>query len=109
MRDTYKGPIRIPATTRTDDDPGFKPITWRGVIERTNGWVKRCRRNAMEYEHTTASSEAMVRITMTKLMLNRLTDAKPEFPFRYPKKPRKSDTPRSTPTIVVAGLRSLAC
>jgi len=28
----------------------------------------------------------MVRITMLKIMLNRLTDEKPEFPFRYPKK-----------------------
>lgn len=90
LRDTYQGPTRIVVTTRTDDDPGFKPIRWRWVIERTNGWVKRSRRNAMDYEHTTSSSEAMVRITMTKLMLNRLTDTKPEFPFRYPKKPKKS-------------------
>jgi len=90
MRNTYKGPIRIRVTSRTDDEPGFKPIKWRWVIERTNGWVKRSRRNAMDHEHTTSSSEAMVRITMTKLMLNRLTDAKPEFPFRYPKKPKKS-------------------
>lgn len=85
LRDTYTGGIRIQVTSRTGDEPGFKPIKWRWVIERTNGWVKRCRRNAMDHEHTTASSEAMVRITMTKLMLNRLTDAKPEFPFRYPK------------------------
>jgi putative transposase len=90
MRNTYRGPIRIAVTSRTDDEPGFNPIKWRWVIERTNGWVKRSRRNAMDYEHTTSSSEAMVRITMTKLMLNRLTDAKPEFPFRYPKKPKKS-------------------
>ena len=56
------------------------------MIERTNGGVKRSRRNALDYEKTTASSEAMIRITMTKLMLNRLTDVKPEFPFRYHKK-----------------------
>jgi putative transposase len=86
MRDTYGGQIRIRVTSRTDDEPGFKPIKWRWVIERTNGWVKRSRRNAMDYEHTTSSSEAMVRITMMKIMLNRLTDTKPEFPFRYPKK-----------------------
>lgn len=90
LRDTYKGPIRIEVTRRTDAEKGFKPIRWRWVIERTNGWVKRSRRNAMDYEHTTSSSEAMVRITMTKLMLNRLTDTKPEFPFRYTKNPKKS-------------------
>ena len=55
------------------------------MVERTNGWVKRARRNAMDYEHPTSSSEAMVRISMIKLMLNRLTDEKPEFPFRYHK------------------------
>jgi putative transposase len=86
MANTYTGPIRIEVTRRTDTEKGFKPIRWRWVIERTNGWVKRSRRNALDYEKTTASSEAMVRITMMKLMLNRLTDVKPEFPFRYHKK-----------------------
>ena len=86
LANTYTGRIEIEVTRRTDDDPGFKPIEWRWVVERTNGWVKRSRRNAMDYEKTTSSSEAMVRITMLKIMLNRLTDEKPEFPFRYPKK-----------------------
>lgn len=90
LRDRYAGPIAIRVTRRTDDEPGFEPVRWRWVVERTNGWVKRCRRNAVDHEHTAASSEAMVRIAMTRLMLNRLTDAKPEFPFRYPKKPKKS-------------------
>ena len=39
----------------------------------------------MDYEHTTSSSEALVRISIIKIMLNRLTDEKPEFPFRYHK------------------------
>ena len=87
---TYTGPIRIEVTTRTDDEKGFKPIRFRWAIERTNGWVKRSRRNALDDEHNTDSSEAMIRITMTKIVLNRLTDTKPEFPFRYPKKPKTS-------------------
>ena len=85
MTETYQGDIAIEVTQRTDEDPGFKPIKWRWVIERTNGWVKRARRTAMDHEHTTSSSEAMVRIAMARIMLNRLTDTKPEFPFRYPK------------------------
>ena len=90
LENTYGGNVRIAVTSRTDTEKGFKPIRWRWVVERTNGWVKRSRRNAMDYEHTTSSSEAMVRIAMTKIMLNRLTDEKPEFPFRYPKITRKS-------------------
>ena len=90
LKNTYKGRINIEVANRTDKEKGFKPIKWRWVVERTNGWVKRSRRTEMDYEKTTSSSEAMVRITMTKLMLNRLTDEKPEFPFRYPKKPKKS-------------------
>ena len=86
LQGTYTGSIRIEVTSRTDDDPGFKPIKWRWVIERTNAWVKRSRRNAMDHEHITLSSEAMVRIAMTRIMLNRLTDAKPEYPFRYRQK-----------------------
>ena len=39
----------------------------------------------MEYEHTTPSSAAVVRVTMTTITLNRLTDTRPEFPFRYSK------------------------
>ena len=92
VENTYTGNIHIhmEVTNRTGKEKVFKPIRWRWVIERTNGWVKRSRRTAMDYEKTTSSSEAMVRITMTRLMLNRLTDHKPEFPFRYPKYPKKS-------------------
>jgi len=90
LANTYTGTTRIEVTRRTDTATGFRPIRWRWVVERTNGWVKRCRRNAMDHEHTISSSEAMVRITMLKIMLNRLTDTKPEFPFRYRKIARQS-------------------
>ncbi len=43
LANTYTGPIRIEVTRRTDTEKGFKPIRWRWVIERTNGWVKRSR------------------------------------------------------------------
>lgn len=86
LANTYTGRVRVVVTRRADTDPGFKPVKWRWVVERTNAWVKRSRRNAIDHEHTTSSGEAMIRITMMKIMLNRLTDAKPEFPFRYPRK-----------------------
>ena len=90
VRNTYKGPIRIDVTKRTDAGKGFKPIRWRRVVARTNGWVKRSRRNALDDEHNTSSSEAMIRITTTRIMLDRRTHPKPESPFRYPKKPKTS-------------------
>ncbi len=39
---------------------GFQVLPWRWVVERTFGWLGRYRRLARDYEHTTASSEAMV-------------------------------------------------
>ena len=79
------GRIKVVVTRRTDQEPGFKPIKWRWVVERTNAWVKRPRRRAMDHEKTASSSAAMARIAVMRLMLNRLTGTKPEFPFRYPR------------------------
>ncbi len=82
LANTYTGRIEVAVARRTDTDPGFQPIEWRWVVEGTNGWVKRARRNVLDYETTTSSSEAMVRISTMKMMLDRLTDEKPEFPSR---------------------------
>ena len=57
---------------RTDDVKGFKVLPQRWVVERTFGWLGRCRRHSKDYEYLTASSEAMLKISMTNLMLHRL-------------------------------------
>jgi putative transposase len=51
---------------------GFKPEAKRWVVERTLSWLTRARRLAKEYERTVESSEAMVYIASSRLMLRML-------------------------------------
>jgi putative transposase len=57
---------------RSDDVKGFKVLPRRWVVERTFGWLGRCRRLSKDYEQTTQSSEAMILIAMIGLMVRRL-------------------------------------
>lgn len=51
---------------------GFVVLPKRWIVERTFGWLGRYRRHSKDYERNTASSEAMIYITMTHVMLRRL-------------------------------------
>ena len=53
---------------------GFEVQPKRWIVERTFGWLNHYRRLSKEYEELPASSEAMIRIAMIHLMLNRLED-----------------------------------
>lgn len=57
---------------RRDDIQGFAVLPRRWVVERTLGWLGRCRRLSKDYEELTESSEAMIHLAMTQLMLKRL-------------------------------------
>ena len=57
---------------RSDDVVGFEVLPKRWIVERTFGWIGRYRRMSKDYEMSPASSEAMILITMIKLMLHRL-------------------------------------
>jgi len=62
---------------------GFTPLEKRWVIERTNAWHGRYRRNSKDYERRTESSTAMIQISHIHLMLNRLAPCgRPEFHYR---------------------------
>jgi putative transposase len=45
----------------------------RWVVERTFAWLGRYRRLSKDYEYLTATSEAVIYLAMTRLMLRRLT------------------------------------
>jgi putative transposase len=57
---------------RSDDQKGFVVLPRRWVVERTFGWLNLHRRLSKDYEVLPASSEAMIYITMIRLMLRRL-------------------------------------
>ena len=57
---------------RSDDMRGFVVLPRRWVVERTFAWLMQCRRLARDYEILPSSSEAMIYIAMTRLMLRRL-------------------------------------
>jgi putative transposase len=62
----------ITVKTRPEGATGFTPLEKRWVIERTNAWHGRYRRNSKDYERSVASSAAMIHISDRHLMLNRL-------------------------------------
>jgi len=58
----------------------FEALPRRWVVERTIAWIGRSRRMSKDYEYLTSSSEAMVYLTMLRLMLTRLAKQnEPQF------------------------------
>jgi putative transposase len=51
---------------------GFHVLPRRWVVERTNAWISGCRRLSRDFEGLCASSESLIYIAMSKLMLTRL-------------------------------------
>jgi putative transposase len=59
------------------------PIRW--VVERTFAWLTKCRRLSVDREKSTRSAEAMIRLAMIHLMLNRLCPKEGQAEFHYRK------------------------
>jgi putative transposase len=57
---------------RCDDAKGFEVIPHRWIVERTLGWLSKYRRLSKDYEETTDSSEAWIRLAMIQIMSRRL-------------------------------------
>jgi len=64
--------IEIVAVPRNAEVKGFQVLPRRWVVERTFGWLTRCRRLARDYERKTAHAEAMIKFAMIRLMAARL-------------------------------------
>lgn len=60
---------------RSDDVTGFVVLPKRWIVERTFSWFGRYRRLSKDYETLTESSESMIYLAMTHLMVRRLRPA----------------------------------
>jgi putative transposase len=57
---------------------GFVLLPKRWIVERTFAWLGRYRRHSKDYERTTESAEALIRLSMIHLMSRRLATKKPK-------------------------------
>lgn len=64
--------VDLEIVKRSDDVKGFKVLPKRWIVERTFGWLVRNRRLVRDFEVRTDHSEALIQISMIKLMLARL-------------------------------------
>ena len=65
-------PVELEIVKRSDDATGFEVIPKRWIVERTLGWLNRCRRLSKDYEATIRSAVAMIRLAMIHVMVRRL-------------------------------------
>lgn len=68
---------RLVVVRRAPDARGFVVLPRRWVVERSFGWLGRYRRLCRDFEHTTASSEAMVYIASIRRTLRLVTTENP--------------------------------
>ncbi|MEV7235110.1 IS5 family transposase, partial [Streptomyces sp. NPDC051020] len=84
--------IVVEIVKRTDDVKGFKVLPRRWVVERSFGWLVRNRRLARDYERLTATSEAMIKVAMIRLMLVRLAGQSLRWSHESHRKTARADT-----------------
>jgi putative transposase len=68
---------------------GFVLLPQRWVVERTFAWLGRYRRHSRDYERLTASSEAMIQVSMIHRMTRRLKPTPHQERFHYRRQRRK--------------------
>jgi transposase len=69
--------VRLEIVKRPTHPKGFQVSPKRGIVERTLGWFNRYRRLSKEDELLPQTSEAMIRVAMTHLMIRRLARTTP--------------------------------
>jgi putative transposase len=79
----YRPDWHVEVKSRPEGTKGFTPLEKRWVVERTNAWNGRSRRNSKDYERLVESSAAMIEISNVHLMLRRIAPAeRPSFNYR---------------------------
>ena len=67
-----RGKLRLEVVSKRPGAKKFEPLRFRWRVERTFAWLGRSRRLSKDYEGTTASSEAFIKLAMIHLMARRL-------------------------------------
>jgi len=73
---------RIEVKARPEGSKAFTPVRKRWVVERTNAWNGRARRNSKDYERKPESAAAMIQLSNIHLMLRKLAPST-QHEFRY--------------------------
>ena len=64
--------IPLDIVKRSDQASGFHVLPKRWIVERTFGWLGRCRRLARDFENRSRTHAAFVILAMIRIMLRRL-------------------------------------
>ena len=67
--------IPLEIVKRSDTAKGFKVVPKRWIVERTFGWLGRCRRLAKDFENLVASHAAFIVLAMIRLLTRRIARA----------------------------------
>jgi len=67
--------LHLVIVKRSDSTKGFVVQPKRWVVERTFAWLGRFRRLSKDYEFQTDSSQAMIYLAMSRIMLRRLANS----------------------------------
>jgi len=68
LKPTYK--IDLEVTGHTGE--GFQVVPWRWAVERSFAWLLNDRRHSRDYERLPTNSEALIQLSMIRLLLKRL-------------------------------------
>ena len=71
LADACRVPLQLVVRQKPPEVKGFVPVKKRWVVERTFGWFGKYRGLARDYETTEGSSEAMIKMAMIHIILQR--------------------------------------
>lgn len=64
--------VDLQIVKRSDYAKGFEVLPQRWIVERTIGWLNRCRRLAKDWENLNRKALAFLRLASIRLMLRKL-------------------------------------